>query len=486
MEKSIFINNKWHDGQGEVLESICPLSQDYLWQANQASDEQVKQAMTAAKIAFPKWAATNLEERIKYLDSYKILLERDLESLALLISKEVGKPLWEAKTEVSGMINKIAISIKSYHQRSGTTEASIDTNKTILTHRPHGVFVILGPYNFPGHLPNGHIVPALLAGNTVVFKPSELTPMVANALINLWHEVNLPDGVINLVQGDGFVGQKLLESKPDGVLFTGSYQTGKKIHAYFAGQVEVILALEMGGNNPLIISEVKDVEAAVYTTIMSAFITSGQRCTCVRRLLIPDTNWGKKFAELLVKHTKSLIVGGYNDETEPFMGPVINQKVVKNLLSKQLSWLGNGGEPLLLMQDGKGCIVTPGIIDVSNIKNKIGDDEIFGPLLQLIRYQTFEEALEIANDSKYGLSAGLISDDNDEQKYFYNNIRAGIVNINKQLTGASGSAPFGGIGHSGNHRASAFYAADFCAYPMASMTSEKVELPGSKANGMNW
>lgn len=484
MEKSIFINNDWHQGEGEVLESICPLTQDILWQDNQASKEQVTQAMSAANKAFVNWSAISLDKRIKYIESYKLLLERQLESLALLISKEVGKPLWEAKIEISGMINKISISINSYHQRTGTTSSVQASMTTTLTHRPHGVFVILGPYNFPGHLPNGHIIPALLAGNTVVFKPSELTPMVANAMIKLWQEAKLPDGVINLIQGDGAIGQELLNSKPNGVLFTGSYQTGKKIHAHFAGKVEVILALEMGGNNPLIISEVKDLDAAVFTTIMSAFITSGQRCTCVRRLLVPDSKWGEIFLNTLVEHTKLLKVGHYNSPDEPFMGPVINIKTANNLLEKQAAWLANGANALLEMQAGQGAIVTPGIIDVSNLKTLMEDDEIFGPLLQVIRYQDFEQAVEIANDTQYGLAAGLISDDFDQQQYFYNKARAGIVNINKQLTGASGSAPFGGIGHSGNHRASAFYAADFCAFPMASMTAKSVELPKKKPAGM--
>lgn len=373
------------------------------------------------------------------------------------------------------MINKVAISIEAYHQRTPTTVAAT----TKLTHRPHGVLAILGPYNFPGHLPNGHIVPALLAGNTLVFKPSEQTPLTGAAIAALLVEAGLPAGVINVIQGQGDVGQALLNQAVDGVLFTGSYQTGKKIHAQFGGRPEVILALEMGGNNPLIVTEMEAIDTAVFTTIMSAYITAGQRCTCARRLFVPDSEWGNQFIKRLVEKTKKLKVGCYTDTEQPFMGPVINAHTAEALMAKQAEWLAKGAKPLLAMTLRQPALVTPALIDVTSVAEQLGDEEIFGPLLQVIRYQSFEQAVEQANQTAYGLAAGLLSVDNKQQDYFYQHARAGIVNINKQLTGAASSAPFGGIGHSGNHRPSAYYAADYCAYPMASMIDDTPVMPNA-------
>lgn len=484
MSKDLFINNEWQAGQAETFESVCPVSHQALVELSMANTGQVNSAVEAARESFKTWSAKALTERIEYLEHYKTLLERDKAALALIIAKEVGKPLWEAKTEVTAMINKVAISIAAYHDRT----PMLDNGATRLSHRPHGVFAILGPYNFPGHLPNGHLVPALLAGNTIVFKPSELTPLVAQKMVELFEEAGFPAGVINLIQGDGSVGQKILEAEIDGVLFTGSYHTGKKIHVHFAGRPEIILALEMGGNNPLIISEVADVEAAVFTTIMSAFITSGQRCTCARRLFVPDTAWGQHFIDLLLQKTLALTVGAYHQQPEPFMGPVINEKTGQHLLDKQAAWLALGAKPLLEMKaiDNNIALLSPGLIDVTSLEQKIGDDEIFGPLLQISRYQAFEQAVSIANQTDYGLAAGLISTSTPEQEYFYHNARAGIVNINKQLTGAASNAPFGGVGFSGNHRPSAYYAADFCAYPMASMVAAEPQVLDNKPSGMNW
>lgn len=481
MKESLFINGYWKQGEGETFSSLCPVTQKVLWEGKEPSKSQVILTMKAAQQAFTAWSQLNLAQRISYLNRYKQLLERDSESLALLISKEVGKPLWESKTEIVGVIAKIQTSIDAYHERTGEHHQ----DSTRLTHKPHGVFVILGPYNFPAHLPNGHIVPALLAGNTVIFKPSELTPLVADAMIKLFDEAQFPKGSINLIQGRGNIGKLLLNAHPAGVLFTGSYATGKKIHAHFAGQVDVVLALEMGGNNPLIVREVENVDSALYLSVLSSFISSGQRCTCARRLLIPSTSWGDAFIERLVKLTKALKVGEYKTVPEPFMGPLISMEASTHLMKKQSEWLALGAVNLLSMQQGEGALLSPGLIDVTSIRQHIKDEEIFGPLLQIIRYSEFDEAISIANETKYGLSSGLISDCKKEQESFYKLAKAGIVNINKPLTGASGKLPFGGVGHSGNHRPSAYYSADFCAYPVATVEAKKIEPLPSLPPGLS-
>ncbi len=221
------------------------------------------------------------------VEKFAALLEANKAELTRIIACETSKPRWEATTEVTAMINKIAISVKAYHTRTGEQHTEMPDGAATLRHRPHGVLAVFGPYNFPGHLPNGHIVPALLAGNTVIFKPSELTPLTGEAVVKLWEQAGLPPGVLNLVQGGRETGQALSAlSDIDGLLFTGSAGTGYQLHRQLAGQPEKILGLEMGGNNPLIVEDPEDIDAAVHLTIQSAFITAGQRCTCARRLLV--------------------------------------------------------------------------------------------------------------------------------------------------------------------------------------------------------
>ncbi len=470
-----FIDGEWIESQGESFDSICPASGKVIWSGVHAEPDDCEQAVAAARTAFANWSRKSFDERFSVLKKYVSELDAQKEALTLAISKEVGKPLWEAKTEVMAMMAKLDASVKSYHQRTPTTVEQ-QAFETRLTHRAHGVVVILGPYNFPGHLPNGQLIPALLAGNTAVFKPSEQTPYVAEIMLSCFEKAGLPKGVVNLVQGDGRVGKALLHLDIDGVYFTGSYETGRKIHQHFAGRPEIILALEMGGNNPLIIDNVKNIDAAIFHTIMSAYITSGQRCTCARRLLVPDNDFGHQFLKALIEKIHGLSVGPFWQEPEPFMGAVISKRVAENLLQVEEQLVSQGGERLVAMQSLGEGILSPGLIDMT-ASTKLKDDELFGPLLKVWRYQNFDEAMQIANDTRYGLSAGLISDDTSHQEAFYQQIRAGIVNINRQITGASGALPFGGIGKSGNHRPAAAYTADFCAYPMASLVDETPQLP---------
>lgn len=480
---SHYINGQWVKGKDKYFESQCPATGKMIWKGTEASTENVAEAVNAAKKAQKAWASETLSSRIETLSRYKSILEEEKEALAKAISMDAGKPLWESKTEVAGMIGKLAASIDSFNTRTGDKNHMTDMLETRLTHRPHGVVAVLGPYNFPGHLPNGQLVPALLAGNTVVFKPSELTPLVGEKLISCFEKANFPTGVVNLVQGGKETGQALLKEPVDGVFFTGSYQTGRQIHKHFAGRPEVILALEMGGNNPLIVDEVKSLDAAVFNTIMSAYITSGQRCTCARRLLVPNSQFGDAYLAKLIEKTKQLRVGSYFETPEPFMGAVISQTVAKQLLEKQDELISLGGEALLRMESKGQAILTPGLISVDSV-SEMSDEEIFGPLLTVYRYDEINDAVQKANNTRFGLSAGILTENKEHADYFYQTIRAGIVNINRQLTGASGTAPFGGIGRSGNHRPAAFYASDFCAYPMASMVSEAPFMPDNLPIGM--
>jgi succinylglutamic semialdehyde dehydrogenase len=481
-----YIAGQWQPGQGESLQSLDPVSQAVLWQGQGASAAQVDAAVAAAREAFSLWAAHSLDGRIAVLERFAACLKTRADEVAQAIGEETGKPLWEAVTEVTSMINKVAISIQSYRERTGEKSSPLGDATAVLRHKPHGVVAVFGPYNFPGHLPNGHIVPALLAGNCVLFKPSELTPRVAELTVQCWIEAGLPEGVLSLLQGGRETGAALAgHSGIDGLFFTGSSRTGNLLHAQFAGRPDKILALEMGGNNPLIVDQVEDVDAAVYTIVQSAFISAGQRCTCARRLLVPQGEWGDALLARLVQVAGQIRVGRFDEQPAPFMGSVISLQAAAQLMQAQQNLLAGGATPLLAMTQPKAdaALLTPGILDVTAVAER-PDEEFFGPLLQVIRYDSFESAIAEANATAYGLAAGLLSDSRARFEQFWLQSRAGIVNWNKQLTGAASTAPFGGIGASGNHRASAYYAADYCAYPVAGLESESLALPAPLTPGV--
>ncbi len=483
---SLYIDGQWTQGLGPTFTSLNPVGQAIVWQGAAASSEQVDQAVQAARKAFPAWASQPLEARISVLEAFAARLKARADELARCIGEETGKPLWEAATEITSMANKVAISVQSYRERTGEKSGPMADATAVLRHKPHGVVAVFGPYNFPGHLPNGHIVPALLAGNCVLFKPSELTPRVAELTLECWNEAGLPAGVLNLLQGARDTGIALAaHSGLDGLFFTGSSRTGNALHQQFSGRPDKILALEMGGNNPLLVEQVEDVDAAVYTIIQSAFISAGQRCTCARRLLVPEGPWGDRLLERLVQVCAALEVGEFDRQPAPFMGAVISLEAARALLAAQQQMLANGAVSLLTMAQPRAdaALLTPGLIDVTAMPER-SDEELFGPLLQVLRYSDFDAAIDEANNTRYGLAAGLLSDSEQRYQQFWLRSRAGIVNWNKQLTGAASTAPFGGVGASGNHRASAYYAADYCAYPVASLEAPTVTLPASLSPGI--
>ncbi|MDI9765392.1 succinylglutamate-semialdehyde dehydrogenase [Pantoea dispersa] len=479
-----FINGEWQPGSAGTLSKHNPVSGEILWQGNAASAAQVAAACEAARAAFPAWARLPFTARQARVEDFARLLERDKTELAAIIARETGKPRWETLTEVQAMINKVAISIKAYHTRTGEQAEG----ESSLRHRPHGVLAVFGPYNFPGHLPNGHIVPALLAGNCVLFKPSQLTPATAEKTVQLWQEAGLPAGTLALLQGGRDTGQALAQAEQiDGLLFTGSAATGYHLHRQFAGQPEKMLALEMGGNNALIVEDPADIDGAVHIAIQSAFITAGQRCTCARRLLVKRGAAGDAFLQRLVEVSARLKPAAWDAEPQPFMGSVISPAAAGQIFAAWQQRVELGGKVLLAMHwpDRDSAIITPGIIDMTGVAG-LPDEEVFGPLLQVIRYDHYAQAIRLANDTRYGLSCGLVSPQRDQFDQLLLEARAGIVNWNKPLTGAASSAPFGGVGASGNHRASAWYAADYCAWPMASLESSSLALPGSLSPGLDF
>ncbi|MES2831730.1 MAG: succinylglutamate-semialdehyde dehydrogenase [Pseudomonadota bacterium] len=484
-----YVDGLWVVGTGVPLTTHDPATGLLSWQGNAAGIEQIDQACSAAHSAFANWAATTLAQRIELCERFQTLVTVDAETLAQTITAETGKPAWEARSEVASIAAKIGISIRAQATRAGVSATPVAEGTSVVRHRPHGVLAVLGPYNFPGHLPNGHIVPALLAGNTVVFKPSEYAPRTAIAITRLWERAGLPHGVLNLLYGDRVTGQSLVEHlQIDGVLFTGSRHVGLDLHHKFAGQPEKMLALEMGGNNPLVVWQVNNLDAAVHHTVMSAFISAGQRCTCARRIIVEDSLDGETFVRRLVDVAARLGVGvGNTAHPEPFMGPVISAAAAERLLAAQDMLLRRGGVSLLRMRQlvPETGLLSPGIIDVSNVLD-IADEEWFGPLMQIIRVRDFTAAIDAANATRYGLAAGLLSDDEACWLRFLQASHAGVVNWNRPTTGASSNAPFGGIGYSGNHRPSAFYAADYCAHPVASVEATALEMPTHLAPGLSF
>lgn len=481
-----YIKGCWRESRGTPFSSIDPSTGQKLWEGNAATDEEIGMALSAARSAQPQWSRLSLEKRMEYLYAFKELLEKGQQQLAETISKEVGKPLWESLAEVASMTGKIAISIQAFKERCASKEISMQGATAHTRHKPHGTLAVFGPFNFPGHLPNSHIVPALLAGNTVIFKPSELTPLAAEEMIKIWEKTGIPPGVIQLIQGERETAVTL-SSHPslDGLLFTGSYNTGALLAEKYARLSGKILALELGGNNPLVVFHSKNLRAAAYTTIVSSYLTSGQRCTCARRLIISSGSEGDAFIEILAKMIQHITIGPYNQFPQPFMGPLISEKAAAAVLQAQEKLMENGAEAIVQMQrmPQSPAFITPGLLDVTHVQER-RDEEYFGPLLQLIRVDSFDQAIEEANNTSYGLSAGLLSDRREDFEEFFHRIRAGIVNWNMQTTGANSALPFGGIGKSGNFHPSAYYAADYCSYPVASMEAKELHYPSMPCIGL--
>jgi succinylglutamic semialdehyde dehydrogenase len=451
-----------------------------VWQGSGATAEDIKDAVTAAQAAFPGWAATALSERIAIVEAFAAAVKADPVPLARRIALEMGKAMWDAQGEVQSVVGKAALSIAAQQERAGEKASATPFGETRLGHRPHGVLAVLGPFNFPAHLPNGHIMPALLAGNTVVFKPSEFAPGVGAMMAALWEKAGLPKGVFNLVQGDGEVGRALVQAEGvAGVLFTGSADAGAAIHRHFAGRPAVLLALEMGGNAPLIVWPPADPTAAANLIAHSAFITSGQRCTCARRLILPQGDFGDAVIAALKKLMGELKVGPA--DADPFLGPVVSVKAAERLMTFQAELLAAGGQALVPMTQS-GAFLTPGLIDMT--AGRAPDDEAFGPLLQVYRVTDLEAAIQLANATRFGLAAGVVCDEASVWEAARGRLRAGVLNWNRPTTGASGALPFGGPGASGNLRPSAAYAADYCAYPVAQQIAPKAEAlpaPGMPA-----
>lgn len=457
--------------QNEIV-SFEPATGAELWRAK---IDNVDAAVDRARRAWPAWAAQPLATRIELVRRFANEVRKASDKLAELISRETGKPLWESRTEVESVINKVDISITAYADRTGQKKLdSALQGSAAVRHKPHGVMVVLGPYNFPAHLPNGHIIPALIAGNVVIFKPSEKTPAVGQLLMECFYKAGISSAVAQFFVGGPEEGKALVAHRGiDGVLFTGSAQAGIAINKKLASNPGKIVALEMGGNNPIVVIDTPKISDAVNLIVQSAFTSAGQRCTAARRLIIKESMYEPIIGELKTLVNRLIVDEPFADPT-PFMGPVIDNNAAEQLVESFLYLLSNGGKAIRHMTrpDNDLPFLTPGIIDTTAMTDR-PDVELFGPLLQVIKVEDFDQAIIEANRTRFGLAASLIGGSPQDYNRFWANARAGIVNWNRPTNGASSKAPFGGLGLSGNHRPAAYYAADYCAYPVASSEMEQ-------------
>lgn len=466
------------------LRSVDPATGETVWAGSIDGVDRVREAVEQARRAFPGWAELKQEQRTAHVLAFKAALAARSAALAETISRETGKPLWESRAELGSMIRKIDLSIAAQAERAGERYSDAAFGKAVLRHRPHGVLAVFGPYNFPGHLPNGHIVPALLAGNTVVFKPSELAPATGEAIAGAWAEAGLPEGVFTVVQGGRETGAALAEADIDGLLFTGSAATGAHFRRQFADRPKAMLALELGGNNPLVAWD-GDLGETAAIIVQSAYLTTGQRCSCARRLIVPDGDFGNLLVDAVAQLADRLTIGAWNETPEPFMGPLVSDEAARKARVRVERLIGLGARcirPLGRIEGRSEAFVTPALLDVTGIDAP--DEEIFAPVLQVMHVASFDAAIHAANDTRYGLAAGLVTRGDTLWRRFAAEVRAGVVNRNRPTTGASGSMPFGGLGESGNHRPSAWYAADYCAHPVASFEADSTTGNADALKGM--
>lgn len=461
------------------LVSFDPCTDEVVWRGPSVDPADLDEKVAVARQAGLAWADAPLAHRQEAALTFAALVREQREDIARLISRETGKPFWETLTEADSVAAKAAISIQAQATRAGEAFGEAPGAAQALRHRPHGVLAVIGPFNFPMHLANGHIIPALLAGNAVLFKPSEKTPASGARMGELWAEAGLPEGLFQVLQGGADLGATLAaHDGVDGVLFTGGARAGHAIHRSLAGRPEVLLALELGGNNPLIAWPLEswtetETENAAHLIVQSAYVSAGQRCSCARRLILPQGPAGDALLAALAGIMDRLRIGSPFDEPAPYLGPVIDNAAADALLAAQARLIATGARairPLTRILPGKPFL-SPGLIDVTSVGDR-RDEEYFGPLLQAVRVADFPAAVAEAAATRYGLAAGLIGGTREQYEALWRAARAGVVNWNRPTTGASSAAPFGGVGASGNHRPSAFYAADYCAYPVASLEAE--------------
>lgn len=454
-----YIGGKWVDAQGgRKHESRNPARTDeVLGAAPLSSREEAEQAVAAAKAAFPAWRALSHIKRGEFIERFVDLVKAEAEAIGRLVAQEAGKALNEARADVVEGIHMAQYMFGYARMPQGQALPSeIAQKDAYMLRKPKGVVSVITPWNFPFAIPIWLITPSLVQGNTVVFKPSEDTPLVGEKLVECFERAGLPPGVLNLVQGMGEEVGWPLVAHPDVevVLFTGSYEIGARIKEACAKDYRKMCACEMGGKNAMIICQDADLELAVRAAILSAFKTTGQRCTSASRIIIHESRTDE-FVKAFVAMAKRIIIGDPLDE-RVFMGPLINEAAVKkvgfyNQLAKK-----EGAEVLLdggRLEEGehrKGNFFSPFIYRMVHQRDtRVLHEEVFGPHVALIPFRTIEEAIAIHNDVEYGLAFSVITEDYRTARVLQEACEFGIGYWNLPTIGAEVHLPFGGVKKSG-------------------------------------
>ena len=406
--------------------SIEPATGEEFWRGRIGD---VNDIVDRARRAWPAWAAMPLSTRMELVRRFANEVRKENDNLSETIARETGKPMWEARAEVESVIAKVEASIHAYAER--TSQRKLDNailGTASLRHKPHGVMAVLSPFNLPAHLANAHIVPALIAGNAVVFKPSEKAPATGLLLAQCFHKAGISAAVMQVLIGGPNEGMALATHEGiDGVLFTGSAHAGIAINRKLAARPDKIVALEMGGNNPVIVWDTPKISDAAVLIIQSAFTTAGQRCAAARRLIVKASMY-----DAIVSEVKNLadriIVGAPMDAPSPFMGPIIDNGAADGLTESFVYMISNGGRAIkhLVRTQGDLPFLSPAIIDTTGMPDR-PDVELFGPILQIIRVDDFDAAIAEANNTRFGLTAALIGGNPQEYNRFWANVRAGTI-----------------------------------------------------------
>ena len=465
----------------QALVSVSPIDGRTLWEGVVAGEQEVRQCMGNAANALGVWRSKSVAERIAVVRRFGAELTARRIEISTLISREVGKLAWDADGEVAAAIAKVEVSIVAREQRAGDLQvesgnASASPIQRKIRYQPVGVTLVLGPFNFPLHLPGGQIIPALLAGNAVVFKPSEQAMAVAQWMVDAWYRAGLPRDVLQLLPGAAATAKLAIDApEVSAVFLTGGRNAGNAIHRQLAGRPEVLLALELGGNNPIVTMDAVDPEDAARIISFSAFISAGQRCTCARRAVFLSNSAAKSQIATLVNETRSLRIGMPFGSPVPHIGPLVSEAALAGVKQVYDRLLTLGCKPLLPMEAAQSCssLLGPAIVDATGIPvdgvREMNEMEWFGPLLVVQQVSDFDAAVEMAAGTPYGLSAALLGGTDKMFELFVDRVGAGVVNWNSPTTGAAGGLPFGGLGASGNHRPAGYFAIDFCCDPVASL-----------------
>jgi succinylglutamic semialdehyde dehydrogenase len=461
-----------------TLTSHSPVDDRVVGELPIASGAEVERAFLRARASQPMWAALPQTDRDAIARGYAERLKQHREPLARLIADETGKVLWEARQEVDTAVAKVEASIAALYERRAPVRPSGTPTASAIRFRAVGTLLVLGPFNFPLHLPGSHLVPALLAGNAAVFKPSDQAPVIGARMVELWHEAGVPPDALSVLQGGVDIAQQALaQPSLDGVLLTGSYRTAQAVQRALVDRPEVLIAMELGGNNPLVVARPGDPRAAAAVVCQSAFATAGQRCTCARRLIVVDEPAGRATVQAVRDLLQHVQCGLPDAQPEPFAGTLISRTAADQVAAGYQRWLEAGAQPIVGLRRSTEhpALLQPALVDATGCE--LGDAELFGPVLQVHWVPDFERAIELANRTRYGLSAALLSERPDEFERFAAGVRAGVVNWNRATTGASGRLPFGGLGCSGNHRPSAYYACDYASDPVACLEAPPLRQP---------